>query len=356
MQPVKILYHPYQFRSGPFKYIEQGYLNGFRQTGCTVAVWDGADSRQLRGILDDFRPQLFIGYLRRSGDYQNFAWLSNECFDMLRAYRRSTGMKVALHAHPDVRRLSAHLNLHFTENDSSHADRFYQQPPPPSPQEEVLAGEGFIDLILHPYSRVLTKLCFAYWLQQGLPVMEEPLAADTATYSKPYLPRLKRYAISYIGGWWPFKGQQLDRFLLPLKQHFNKELAVFGNGWPYSSEGFVSDRRYKQIVWMSKVNLVFHEPSQVQGLAVHVNERIFKLYALGAFAICDNNPCLREYFDEDALVICAEPEEMVAQCSYYLRHPAERRRIAAKGYQTVLQRHTYRDRARALLSALAQRS
>jgi len=330
-------------------------LNGFRQAGCAVALWDGADGEQLQRLLAGFKPQLFIGYLRRPGDYQNFAWLANECCDRLRAYRRATGMQVALHAHPDVRALCARLNLRFADNDSSHADRFYRQPPPPTPHEHALVADGFIDLILHPYSRTLTDCCFAYWRQQGIAVMEEPLAADTATYKRPYLPRLKRYAVSYIGGWWPFKGQQLDRYLLPLKQHLKDDLSIFGSGWPYHAAGPVSDRAYKRIVRMSKINLVFHEPSQVQGHAVHVNERIFKLYALGAFAIADDNPCLREYFDEDGLVVCADPHDMIARCTYYLRNAAERRRIAARGHQAVLQRHTYRHRAMALLNALAQR-
>jgi hypothetical protein len=299
-----------------------------------------------------FQPDIFIGFLRRPGTYQNFPWLSSEAFPLLNNYRKAKGLKVALHTHPDVARLAEHLHLYFEKNDPSSADGFYTQSLPPTAHEKILVDERFIDLILHCYSKTMTPLCFSYWTEQGIPVLEEPFAADDAVYHPSRLPRLSSHDITYIGGWWPFKGQQLDSYLAPMKQHYGSRLAVYGMGWPRLSEGHVSDRRFKKIAWKSKINLVFHEPSQVQGIPVHVNERIFKLYALGVFALCDNNPCLREYFEDDEVVLCRDPEDMIEKCAYYLSCTRQRAMIARKAHRAVLHKHTYTQRAATLLSTL----
>ncbi|MBI5142516.1 MAG: glycosyltransferase [Nitrospirae bacterium] len=353
-KPVRVLYQPYtDITQGPFKYIESGYIRGFERAGCEVVVWLGNSADELRSILASFKPDLFIGYLRRPGDFLNYEWMSGEMFELLLEHRRKHGMKTAMHTHPDVQRLVEHMHLEFQPGDPSQAGNFYTQPPPPTAMENILVSEKFIDLILHPYSRGVGETCFNFWVSHGVSILDEPLAADDAIYRKSYLPRFKKYDISYIGGWWPFKGIQMDRHLFPLKDRFGERLSVFGRAWPHLSAGPVSDDEYRGIVWKSRVNLVFHEPSQVQGVAVHVNERIFKLYAMGAFAVCDNNPCLREYFDDDEIVIAENPADMVEKCVYYLGNDVARKRIAENGHKAVLNRHTYLARARKLLKVLS---
>jgi len=339
-------------QDGPFKYIENGYVRGMRKAGLEVIIWNGLDASELKGILEAFRPELFIGYLRRGRDRKNFDWVCGESFELLNRYRKLCGMKTALHANPDVQVLLPRLKLHFTEGDISNAEQFYSQPTPPTAEEKVLVDEGFIDFILHHYSRELTEVCFKYWLSNGIVVLAHPLAADDEYYTPPLLPKIKHYDISFIGGWWPFKGQQMNRHLLPMREKFGERLKVYGRNWPYLSNGHIADDEYMRIVWKSRINLVFHEPSQVHDFALHVNERIFKLYAMRAFAICDNNPCLREYFDDSEIVIADGPEDMIDKCEYYLRKPMARHRIANKGYRAVKARHTYSKRVMELLTAL----
>ena len=170
---MNILYQPYLYhgkmREGPFKYIESGYLDGFKKNGCDVAVWDGRDLEHLDNLLSGFRPDIFVGYLRGSGDYQNFPWVSGPSFERLKDYRLRTGMKVALHAHPNVQELVKHLRLDFVENDPSNAGKFYSQPPPPTPEERNLVDEAFIDVILHPYSSEVTRTLFCVLVVQRNP-------------------------------------------------------------------------------------------------------------------------------------------------------------------------------------------
>ncbi len=353
---MKLLYQPYIYREGmdtnPFKYIETGYIRGFEKAGCDVVVWDNVNYAQLEEILDGFKPDLFVGYIRAPRTYEDSSWMQDPIFYRLNSYRQSHGMKVALHTNPDVQTLTKNLDLHFTEGDRSCADKFYQQKASPTKHERMLIEESFVDLILHSFSRTLTQPCFKSWLSAGIDVLEEPLALDDTVFKKTLFPRSKSYDLSYAGGWWPFKGQQLDKYLFPMKDHFGVQLGVFGKGWPHLSEGHVSDKEFIRIVRRSKINLVFHEPSQVQKIPVHVNERIYKLYGMGGFALCDNNPCLKEYFNEDEIVFCSNPEEMIDKAEYYLKNKQERVKIAENGHRAVMARHTYYHRASALISRL----
>jgi len=352
---MKILYHPYSsMKAGPFKYIETGYLRGFQKAGCSTRIWDGKNANTLKQALSVFKPDVFIGYLRggNSYNYLNSEWCTGKTFDLLLDYRKQTGLKVALHTHPDVRNIVNNLDINLTKVDQTCAELFYTQKPPPTNIESIMVQEKFIDCILHPYSSTITSLCFNYWETNGIKVLEEPLAADNFIYKPPFIKRRENLDISYIGGWWPFKGIQLDKYLLPLHKRFGDRLNVFGKGWPHLSCGFITDKAYKKIVWKSKINLVFHEPSQVQRLPLHVNERIFKILALGGFAICDNNPCLKEYFTKDELILFSSPDELIDLCTYYISNNAAREKIIAKGRNAVLTRHTYKKRAEKLLAVL----
>ncbi len=353
MEQKNVLYQPYLL-GGPFRYIESGYIKGFEKNSCRIKVWDEYTPEILRSILEEFKPGLFVGYLRTTSDYKNYPWIKNDCFAVLNEYRKKTGMKVALHTHPDVHKLTRFLELEFSaDNDLSNAQSFYGQESPPNNDEKKLVEENFIDLILHYFSKEVTTTCFDYWINAGIPVLEEPLAADDSVYTKK-MSLVKNIDISYIGGWWPFKGQQLDKFFMPMKKEFGGKFKIYGRDWPHlaEQEGHVTDKRFNQITHRSKIAIQIHEPSQVQEKRIHVNERIFKLLAMNAFAVCDNNPCLYEYFDEDELVVCSTPEEMVDKCKFYLKNSGLRKEVSLKGYKAVMERHTYTVRAKTLLSFL----
>ncbi len=106
---MKILYQPYTpMESGPFKYIESGYLRGFQKAGCSTKIWDGKNADALKEILRVYKPDMFIGYLRggSSVNYLNPEWCNGKAFNLLLNYRKQTGLKIALHTHPDVSKLA----------------------------------------------------------------------------------------------------------------------------------------------------------------------------------------------------------------------------------------------------------
>lgn len=352
---TRVLFHPYAFLgAGPFYYIDSGYIGGLKKAGCEVQVWNGKDIDRLKLLLDEFRPHVFLGYLRGSGSYNygNHSWTEEQKIEALLDYKKQHGLQVALWTHPDVQKMTETLELSLVEGDISGADKFYNQQPPPSDVERELVNNQFIDLILHTFSSEITECCYQYWKNHGIGVHETPLAADDVIYRPPIFRKRKSFDISYIGGWWPFKSTQMDKYLLPLDRSLANQLTVFGRGWPHLSKGAISDQKFREVVLKSKISLVFHEPSLVQGKSLHVSERIYKLYALDAFTICDNNPCLHEYFSDDEIVIAKDPEELVELCKFYLAHNRARNTIARKGRRAVLARHTYYHRVKSILGVL----
>lgn len=84
-----------------------------------------------------------------------------------------------------------------------------------------------------------------------------------------------------------------------------------------------------------------------------VNQRVFDVPAAGGFLLTDYREQLAEVLEPGHEVICyRQPEEIPELVSFYLRHPAERRRLAQAAYKRVLAEHTYRQRVQTMLAHL----
>ena len=92
------------------------------------------------------------------------------------------------------------------------------------------------------------------------------------------------------------------------------------------------------------------------GLLYHVNRdlqttRSFEIPACRGFMLAEKSAEHLEYFEEDKEAVYSENlEEMLEKIRFYLDHDAERRRIAAAGYERC-RRSPYRyvDRAKTVL-------
>ena len=82
-----------------------------------------------------------------------------------------------------------------------------------------------------------------------------------------------------------------------------------------------------------------------------VNERLFWIPGAGGFQLADENPLIREFYDEDE-VPTATAEEFREKFEYYLAHPEEREKIAKKAHERTLREHTYEHRVTKILLPL----
>lgn len=82
-----------------------------------------------------------------------------------------------------------------------------------------------------------------------------------------------------------------------------------------------------------------------------VNERLFWIPGAGGFQIADENPLVRDFYDEDEVPM-ATAEDFKEIFNYYLEHPDKRREMAKKAQERTLKEHTYKHRLTNLLKQL----
>lgn len=345
---MKILYSWFKKDSNSArKHIEKGIITGFGKNGHQVATWEG-DPAGLEILLEKFQPDVFYGYTRNAPNYGASSWIFNGCFELLNNYRKETGMKVVLEAHPDMKKLFTWAKIPM---DLVNYNRgFYDQPAHGTPAEIKLTENNFVDIITHIWNTESSNQGFEWWKNHGVFVKSFPLAFDTGEYLDRDM--VKDIDISFIGGWWPYKALQLDKFIKPIDEEFGNKLVVYGTGWPYKSKGYADDAVVNRVFNRSKINLCLHEPGLVQSTPLHVSERIFKVSGIGGLAISDHNECIKEYFKTGEYVMASTPKEMIELCHYYLEHPEQAQTIAKAAQSRVLHDHTYKKRTRDLLEDL----
>ncbi len=82
-----------------------------------------------------------------------------------------------------------------------------------------------------------------------------------------------------------------------------------------------------------------------------VNERLFWIPGAGGFQIADENPLVREFYDEDEVPM-ATAEDFKEVFEYYLNHPEEREKMAKKAHDRTIREHTYEHRIKNILLPL----
>lgn len=82
-----------------------------------------------------------------------------------------------------------------------------------------------------------------------------------------------------------------------------------------------------------------------------VNERLFWICGAGGFQLADENPLIREFYDEDEVPM-ANADEFKIKFEYYLAHTEEREKIAKKANKRTLREHTYEHRINKILLPL----
>src|SRR5690606_16445286 len=86
-----------------------------------------------------------------------------------------------------------------------------------------------------------------------------------------------------------------------------------------------------------------------------VNQRVFDCPAAGGFLITDDQPDLREHFEEGDVVTYNSLEELADKVRYYQARPEERRANTLRARRRILDRHTHVHRLRDLETFLKSR-
>jgi len=82
-----------------------------------------------------------------------------------------------------------------------------------------------------------------------------------------------------------------------------------------------------------------------------VNERLFWIPGAGGFQIADENPIIREFYDEDEVPM-ATAEDFKEVFEHYLAHPEQREAMVKKAHDRTMREHTYEHRITKILFPL----
>lgn len=299
---------------GAYGYISDGWLNAFQDKGHEVQRWDG-----LIPTWAAFKPDLYIGC---SGHKQPIPANRN--------LPNGQRTKVAIHVNP-----YGPINIPGI-NESA---------------ENIIWSQQYADVVFG-YGCSADELMWRFWPEKTkIPWVPMPTAGDKVRY---YInPSYNReYDLVYLGGRWKYKGENIDKFLLPvLRKKYNT--AIFGwGGWPDDIKSTVmpeDDHSDRDLYNSGKLAPCVCEPHTTT-YGIDIPERFFKAALCGCLPILDPVPAFRNNFVESAIV--AEGVDHYALLiQQWLNDP--RREVKAEEIrQEVLQKHTYHHRLGTLLRAL----
>jgi hypothetical protein len=288
---------------GAYGYISEGWLNALNTTGHTAQRWDG----KLESWAE-FKPDLYVGC---SGHWQQIP-----------LDRKNTLYTVHVNAYGDY-------NTGVNETPQTFNMVMAAKP-------DAVFGYGFDH---HAY-------LWAGWSAKGVKWIPMPNAADVTIYHKSFDDRSIK--VSYVGGYWPYKGTEIDRYLLPLRRH---GLQIWGWGsWPGGSLGTdLTDDQVADILGKSVIVPCISEP-HTKKWGMDVPERAFKAVSSGALAIHDHVPDLPKVFE--SMVVSEGPEHMEALVTSFLNDRAAAQKVIDAQFDELIAKHTYYHRMARMLRDL----
>ena len=295
---------------GAFHYIAQGFINAFNAIGEEAYFWNGKP--------ETFNnPDLYIGC---SGHRQEIP-------------KNWTG-KIAIHVNPYGDRLEP---LHGIDiNESRDAIRWTLDQKP-----DIVFGYG------------LQEDGATFW-KNWANFVGCPTAGDATIY---YPEKADvDYEIAFLGGRWPYKGNNIDKWFVPVAKKLGKKVAIHGwGGW----QGFDN---YKGPLPESDCGRVFLSSANVcpcvcephtTVYGIDIPERFFKAALCGSLPVLDKIEGFDRYCSE--FVMASNPSNYIDLVTNYACNPDyidEGRQLAKMIRKEVLAKHTYFNRMMGLCTGL----
>lgn len=210
--------------------------------------------------------------------------------------------------------------------------------------DEVQLVESIADRISFVFlhlTQEYTNGVIGRWKNHGV----KPLGILNAFDCIQYKPQIKQRSIQgdilFIGGYWPYKAVNLDKYILPLCRSMYR-IKIFGNQrWPVPQYlGTIKESIVPTMVASHKVCPNVSEPHSTD-LGWDVIERPFKIMGMGGL-------CISDYCKESEIVFGSHllmgknPKEFIdLVCDCISSDETERIKSAQ---EFVLEHHTYFDR------------
>lgn len=135
-------------------------------------------------------------------------------------------------------------------------------------------------------------------------ILGVPMSADICTYLNGKYSEDLSCDIAFVGGYWPYKGKIIDKYLTPLLQSREYSAKIFGNQpWPHVNQycGLIADETVKHLFASAKVCPNLSEP-HAQKHGFDLNERAFKVLASGGVCVMDNVEAAQEMLGKHVFI------------------------------------------------------
>lgn len=319
--------------TAPFR-IRMGWKNTLEYCGFQCHLWT-ASKKSAFDIFNEFKPDLFIG--------DSFS-LSQ---DIIRCLLKYKPYKVAFYC--------------------SAFGEFADQIDPNQYPIVKISQKEFDNIkllkekinkpdlmFLHLTDDYVNPIIGKWQSELGIPVTGILTGADTFLYNKGIKKSEYECDIAFIGGYWQYKAQNLDKYIMPLCQYpFKYKTKIFGyNRWSCLNYlGAVKEEEQKNIFASANICPNIHE-SHSNDFGFDVVERIFKVPIAGGFLISDYVSELRNLFTKDEIPTFTNYQEFIDLIEYFLKNPEDRFPFIKKTREKILNNHTYFHRMSKLFHAL----
>lgn len=182
--------------------------------------------------------------------------------------------------------------------------------------------------------------------------------ADPDVFS-PLTLKNKDIDVFFYGHGREYRSDWIDKMIKePSTQMTASRFAVRGNKLGDLGKAqqlpYLSFSKLREYICRSKLNLCITRGAHASVYASS-SSRPFELAALGACIIANPYMGLDAWFEtEKEIVLVSSAEEAIERYRYLLANAAEREAIGAAARQRVLRQHTFRHRARELISVIQQ--
>lgn len=313
-------------------YIRMGLARVFTAAGHEVIMWD-INQKSAFDAFDEFNPDLFIG--------QTY----NVNHSIIKCIEERPLLKVIMKA--------GDWGPLYDKLDSNKYPLLQATGKEKLLVQELKEKTGKPNFLYIHYHEDAVDDTHGYWIKNGFDVYSQKNAADIFEFTNgKFIPEFAS-DIAFIGGYWGYKSQVLDKYLLPLCHEEKYNIKIFGNQhWPvYQYCGYIEPMLTKNILSSATICPNLSEPHS-QDLGFDIVERPFKLLSNKCFVISDYVEKAANIFNDGEIVFAKTPEDFRKKIDHFLTNPEERNEYISRGYKKVINNHTYFDRVHEMLTRL----
>lgn len=298
----------------------KAWANAFSVFGIDVALWDCKNTPAF-DAFDSFEPDIFLG------QSYNLDEPTIKCI-----YERPH-LRIGLRA--------GDWGVHENIVDKNKFNILYCSAKEKEILKKLKEETGKPDFVHIHYDESAVNVTHNHFESIGIKPVSLMMCADTLVYSGAKFDSKLACDIGFVGGYWPYKGLVIDRYLFPMLDPVGQyNVKIFGNQpWWKANQycGLIGDEEVKNLFVSAKICPNLSEP-HAQEFGIDINERIFKILYSGGFCVSDSVSSYKMF--GDGLVIAKSPEDFRDKINYYLENEEERKSISKIGHNYVKKNHT----------------